>query len=183
MNEPRRPIFWFLWPRPDPSAPVDDAFVQERPLRITPRGPIRIALLVLGTVTLVTTTGSALLAALSAPLTVAAFLGAAISATGLVLILRGWVVGTSVSDRGIIIDTTFRRRAVTWAQVDSGPCEDTRAPLLGLPLRVPGRRIILRLTDGRRIPTHIYSTSPDLFLRREAFDAACDRWENWRDGR
>lgn len=183
MTDQRRPIFWFLWPRPDPRAPVDADYVQRRPVRITQRGPLRLALLLIGTVGLAATTGSAILAALVAPMTPAAFLGGALSATGLVLVLRGWVVGTFVNDAGVRIDTLWRRRSADWSEIISGPCEQTGVPLLGLPVRVPGRRIIVHLVDGTTIPTHVYTTSPDLFLRAEAFDMACDRWENWSGAR
>lgn len=183
MTEQRRPIFWFLWPRPDPSAPVDADYVQVRPVRLTPRGPIRWALLLVGTVGLAATTGSAILAALAAPMTVGAFLGAAVSATALVLILRGWVVGTYVNDSGATIDTLWRRRFVPWASIVDSPCAEMRVPLAGLPLFVPGRRVIVELDDGTTVPTHLYTTSPDLLGRPEAFDVACERWANWRDER
>lgn len=183
MTEGRRPVFWFLWPRPDPSAPVDGDYVQVRPLRIPRRGPFRWALLLIGTVSLGATTGSAVLAALAAPMTPGAFLGAAVSATALVLILRGWVVGTHVNDEGVTIDTLWRRRFVPWPAISSSAPVDGTAPWLGLPLRVPARRVTLTLGDGEMIPTHIYSTSPDLFLRPEAFDMACQQWENWASGR
>lgn len=183
MTQQRRPIFWFLWPRPDPRAPVDSDYVQRRPVRLTGRGPWRLALLIVGTVSLAATTGSAILAALVAPMTPGAFLGAALSATGLVLILRGWVVGTYVNDAGVRIDTLWRRRSVDWSAISSGPCEETQVPLLGLPVRVAGRRIVLHLTDGTTAPTHVYTTSPDLLLRPEAFDMACDRWDNWSAAR
>ncbi len=183
MTRDRRPVFWFLWPRPDPSAPVDDDYVQVRPLRIPRRGPFRWALLLIGTVALGATTGSAVLAALAAPLTPGAFLGAAISASALVLILRGWVVGTHVNDAGVTVDTLWRRRFVPWPAIASTACVERTGPWLGLPLPVPARRVILTLDDGETLPTHIYSTSPDLFLRPEAFDMACQQWENWASGR
>ena len=175
----RRPIFWFLWPRPDPSAPVDGDFVQTRPLRIPRRGPFRWLLLLIGTVSLATTTGSAILAALAAPLTAGAFLGAAVSATAFVLILRGWVVGTYVNDAGVTVTSMWKRQSADWSSIASAACSDTTTPWLGLPLRTRGRRVIMILEDGEVIPTHIYSTSPDLFLRPEAFDMACLQWENW----
>ena len=65
MNrEHRRPIFGFLWPQPDPNAPVDDAYEQVRLARVPSRGPLRIAILVAGTVGLTLLTGTALTAAI-----------------------------------------------------------------------------------------------------------------------
>lgn len=183
MSTPRRPIFWFLWPQPDPAAPVDGDVVQRRPLRVNPRGPVRWAMLSLGTVGLAVATGSAILAAVAAPMSLGAFAGAAVAATALVLILRGWVVGTYVSDSGVIIDTTWRRRAVPWSTVTAVSCEPTRVPLLGLPFRLAGRRMLVRTNDGQVLPTHVYDISPDLCFRPEAFDIACQRLENWADGR
>lgn len=157
--------------------------MQVRPLRIPRRGPFRWALLLLGTVTLAITTGSAILAALVAPMTPGTFLGAAVSATALLLILRGWVVGTYVNDAGVSVDTMWRRRFVEWSAVTATSCVDSTTPLLGLPVRIRGRRVIVTLSDGSSLATHIYSTSPDLYLRPEAFDMACRQWENWAAGR
>ena len=63
MNEPRKPIFGFLWPRPDPNAPVDGDYRQVRRVRVSPRGPIRLAGLVALAVATVIGTAAAVMAA------------------------------------------------------------------------------------------------------------------------
>jgi len=50
-------------------------------------------------------------------------------------------------------------------------------------VRARGRRTTVILTDGRRQATHVYTTSPDLWLRPEAFDMASLRLERWTDAR
>lgn len=179
MREPHRPLFGFLWPRPDPQAPVDEAYMQQRLVRVTPRGPWRLGALLIGSVLLVGLTGSAVVAALAAPLHLGSFVGAAVAATALVLVLRGWVVGTYVSDAGVTIETTWRRIRIPWSEVVSAAPETAPCPILGLPFPVRGMRSLVRTSDGRMIATHVYRTSPDLYGRPEAFDIATERLENW----
>jgi hypothetical protein len=180
MNEPRKPLFGFLWPKPDPNAPVDDAYRQVRKVRITPRGPIRIAALIVATAVMVSTTGSFMLAAVTAGLSPTTLIGAALTATILVAILRGWVVGTYVTDAGLSIDLTWRRIIVPWEEIAAIECHEQSAPFLGLPVRVAAMRSSAVLIDGRVLPTHVYATSPDVWLRPEAFDMARIRLERWQ---
>lgn len=179
MSEPRKPIFGFLWPTPDPDAPVDDAYRQVRRVRVTGRGPIRIVALVLGTGLLVTTTGTLILTALTTSFALATVLGSALSASVLVLILRGWVVGTYINDDGISIDTTWRRVVLPWGEVSGIETGVSRCPFLGLPLPARAERSAVRTRDGRLLPTHVYATSPDLWLRPEARDMARLRLGHW----
>lgn len=183
MRRPQRPIFGFLWPSPDPHAPVDDDFRQARLVRITPRGPIRLLVLALATIVTVFLLTAAPLTAIAAPLSIATFISAGIAATCVVVVLRGWIVGTYVNDDGVTVDTVFRRRSVPWSAVERVACVDGRAPLLGTPLQVPGRRVVLLTTSGRTIETHVQSTSLDLLWRPEAFAMARDRLENWASKR
>ena len=181
MTEPRKPIFGFLWPKPDPDAPVDAAYRQLRKVRIPGRGLLRVVVLLIASVLTVSLLGSALMAGLAAPSLPAVIVGAALSATALVLVLRGWVVGTYVTDAAVSVDTTWRRTTLLWSQVEAIEVDDGRVPLLGLPIPVPGWRCIVRTRDGRRIPTHIYRGSPDLLFSDEAFDMARLRLVHWLD--
>lgn len=183
MSEPRKPIFGFLWPSRDPHAPVDGAYRQVRKVRITPRGPVRLAALILGSIALTLTTTSAILSGVSAGFSLATVVGAALSASGLVLVLRGWVVGTFVSDQAVTIESTWQQVVVPWTAVQQVVTEPCRVPALGLPLRVGGQRTLVILDDGRRLGTHVYTASPDLWLRPEAFDMASLRLERWTDAR
>ncbi len=178
-DEPRRPICWFLWSRPDPHAPVDGDYTQVRAVRISLRGPIRLLTLVVGAAIEVVVTGTAVMAALGSGVSVLALLGAAIAASGLYLLLRGWVVGTYVTDTAVIIETAFGRRVLSWSDVTAVPSVEQSCPLLGLPLRVSGTRVLVTDADGHNVGTHVYSTSPDYWLRPEAFDMAALRLDRW----
>jgi hypothetical protein len=183
MTEPRKPIFGFLWPKPDPAAPVDDAYRQVRKVRVTARGPVRIAALSLGSVLLTIATASLMLSAVSEGFSFVTVVGAAASASALVLVLRGWVVGTFVTDRAVTVETTWRQVTIPWEQVQSVSTSGQRTPFLGLPVRVTGVRTVVHGLDGRPVATHIYSASPDLWLRPEAFDMASLRLERWTQAR
>lgn len=183
MSEPRKPIFGFLWPKPDPNAPVDDAYRQERWVRITPRGPLRVAALLLASTATVIGISMTVLANVQVGLTVPGLAASAVCATALLLVLRGWVVGTYVTDDQVRVETTWRRRTLPWSQVTAITVATCRGPFLGLPVPVPVERAQLRLVSGDGVATHVSTGSPDLWLRREAFDIAVDRLANWRDHR
>jgi hypothetical protein len=109
--------------------------------------------------------------------------GGALVASAIVLILRGWVVGTYVSDDGLTVETTWRRASIPWPSVREVTSEACRAPFLGLPVRVATTRSIVTTTDGATVATHVYGCSPDLWLRPEALDMAGLRLERWFEGR
>lgn len=179
MTQPRKPLFGFLWPKPDPAAPVDGAYRQIRKVRMANRGPIRVVTLAVGSVLTVAVLGTALTAALTSPVSVLTFVGAGVAATALVLLLRGWVVGTYANDRAVTVETTWRRRAIAWSDVQRVDVQSGRTPFLGLPIRVAGDRCMLQLTDGTSIATHLYTSSPDLWLRDDAWDMARLRLIHW----
>jgi hypothetical protein len=180
VNEPRKPIFGFLWPKPNPDAPVDGDYVQERLVRITRRGPIRLGAVIGGGIVLVGLLGTALLAGVQAGLSAPVFVVAAVCATALALVLRGSVVGTFVNDHQVTIETVLRRTEIPWSEVGMVTTDEVGTPFLGLPIPVPGSWTTLHLKDGTSVRTHVYSTSPDLWLRAEAFDIARLRLEHWR---
>ena len=152
MTQPRKPLFGFLWPSPDPDAPVDGDYRQLRRVRVASRGPIRIlALAILGVLT-VSVLGTALMAGLETGFTWAGVLLAALGATGLALELRGWVVGTYVTDHAVIVETLLRRRMLPWSSVASIDRVEARCPLLGLPVEVTGSRSVIALDDGVVVP-------------------------------
>jgi hypothetical protein len=183
MTEPRKPLFGFLWPKPDPQAPVDGAYRQVRRVRVTGRGPIRLATLLVGSVLLTIVAGAIVMASLLTAITPTTVVGGAVVATGIVLVLRGWVVGTYVTDEAVTVETTWRRTTVPWTAVRAVTTQEGRAPFLGLPVPVRSTRSIVTTTDGRELPTHVFSCSPDLWLRAEAFDMARLRLERWHDER
>ncbi len=167
-QEHPRPILGFLWPRPDPSAPVDEAYVQVRLVRVPTRGPLRIALLVTGTAGLTMLTGSALSAAIGTSW-VLLFPVSALIATFLVLLLRCWSVGTYVNDAGIAVQRLLGTDSARWAQVRDVVDES------GV--------VIVTLRDGRRFSTHISRRSLDLIGRAEAYDMAKLALQRWGEQR
>lgn len=179
MNEPRRPIFGFLWPKPDPDAPVDQAYSQTRTIRITPRGPLRVIGLVATTVATTIAAGSMIMAAISTSLSTLTVAGGAVVATLLVLSLRGWVVGTYVNDRGMVIETTWRQVTVPWTDVAAVTRMTVPCPFLGVPARWTAERVVVLVADGDPLPTHCYTTSPDLWGRPEAYDIAALLLARW----
>lgn len=179
MKESRRPIFWFLWPRIDPHAPTDERAVQMRLVRVAPRGPVRIGLLIAASIATVLLLVTAVLTVTSSGITLGALLGSALAATMLALSLRGWVVGTYVNDAGIVIETTFRRTSLPWEEIASITLDQRASPLLGLPLPLRTSRVAIHLLDGQAMGTHVYGTSPDLCCRPDALDMAHLRLLNW----
>lgn len=180
MSEPRKPLFGFLWPKPDPNAPVDAAYRQVRLVRVTPRGPVRVVVLVLLSALTAICAGAVVMASLLSALTPLTILGAAVAGTLVVLMLRGWVVGTYVNDDLVRVETTWRRFEAAWADVASITEAEQDSPLLGTPLRVPARRVSVTTRQGVVLPTHVYTSSPDLWLRPEAYDMALLRLERWQ---
>lgn len=180
MSSDRRPIFWFLWPRPDPRAPVDERAVQTRLVRVTPRGPARLLALALASVATVGLLASAIIAVTESGLTLGSLVGAAVAASALALTLRGWVAGTYVNDHGVVVETTWRRLTLPWTSIEQVVTDSSSSPVLGLPVRMDSMRVCLLREDGSVVATHIYRTSPDLCWRPEAFDMARLRLENWQ---
>jgi hypothetical protein len=178
MTQERKPVFGFLWP--EHSGPVDADFHQVRRSRVTGRGPWRVVGLSVLSAGTVAVLGAALMAALSTGISLGSAVGAALAATLLLLTLRAWVVGTYVTDAGLSVERTWRRTSVPWDEVDAVVEEEGHQPLLGSPVPVPGQRCFVVLTDGTRLPTHVYTSSPDLWLRPEAYDMARLRLDRWR---
>ena len=182
MNEPRKPVFGFLWPKPDPNAPVDGAYRQVRRVRVTAArtDPTRDPARRHGAVIAVTG-ASVMMAALTSVVSAATVIGAALARPRSSLMLRGWVVGTYVTDEAVTVETTWRRVTLPWTAVCAArPCAVPRA-LPGarpFPSRRRGRVVTPRTAERWR-PTSTHC-SPDLWLRAEAFDMARLRLERWR---
>jgi hypothetical protein len=179
MTEPRKPLFGFLWPRTDPRAPLDEEYRQVRPVRVSPRGPIRLVALIVGTLIAAAAAGSMIMGGLMSGQVLPSVIAGALTATAIVLILRGWVVGTFVSDEAVRIESTWRRRDVLWSDVAGVSVVRDGCPILGTPLRAKGDRAVLVTTSGERVATHVYTLSPDYWLRPEALDMARLRLERW----
>lgn len=163
-TEFRRPIFWFLWPQPDPRAAVDGNFVQVRPVRIPGRGSIRVVLLGLVTAGIVILSGTAIMAAIATSWLLLIPVSALI-ATFLVLNLRAWSVGTYVNDAGIAVQRLLGTRNARWTQVQS--VDDING------------HVMVTLRDGQVFSTHIARFSTDLLGSSERYDIAKLALERW----
>ena len=172
----RRPIFWFLWPTPDPG-PLDADAVQTRWLRICGRGPWRWAFLIALTAVVVVVVSAAGAATLAQPGLLTIMFTIVIGVPLVALLARAWVAGTYVSDRGVKVSGVLTTVVIPWSDID-----DIRTSpgsrLLGLPLRVAGETVDIAWRGGVA-PTHVESLSPDLWLRPQSFAAARDRLSTW----
>lgn len=156
-------IFGFLWPD-TPSGPVDDQARQTRFVRVTPRGPLRILVLIILTLTSfsVAFLGSLVAGTARTPL---ALLAVVLAVLPLVAVTaRGWQVGTFVNDGGVRIIRMFTTISIPWSAVLALD-EDSRAV-----------RIV---TTERLYPTHIRRDGCDHITSTESYDMARDRLTNW----
>jgi len=176
----RRPIFWFLFPAREPG-PLDGSAAQATWLRICPRGPWRLAFLIVATLGTVTLASAAVAAVLAAPSWAGAGITVVVVIPIVALLARGWVAGTYVCDRGVKVSSILSTEVLPWASVAAFQVEGG-SRWLGTPLRIGGERIeLLAREDGdvRRMGTHVETASPDLWLRPQAWDAASDRLRTW----
>lgn len=178
MTEQRKPIFGFLWPSPDPNAPVDGDYHQTRLVRVCGRGPVRVIALSVLTLATIALLGSALMAALVTAAIVPTVITAAVGATLTFIVLRGWIVGTYVNDDLVRIETLLGRRTIPLAEV-SGCVTAAGSPFLGTFVRTSAERVWLECGEAGSVATHVYQTSPDLWLRAEAYDIARSRLQRW----
>lgn len=180
---PQRPLLGFLF-APRPPEPGGAQRPQVRWIRIPPRGPWRLAFLILATLALVTIIAPILLglAGAAGPGALLAGLGLLVLlAPAIALLVRGWIAGTYVNDAGLKVTGILRTAYVPWSAVAEIHIVDARVPLLGLPVPVRARRLEARTAVGERIPTLITSVSPDLAGRPQAWDASVDRLRVWHD--
>jgi hypothetical protein len=171
-----------FWPE-RPIGPLDDAAVQDRWIRPYRPGPFRVAtcaallaaLLLLTMAALLATFGSAGFAELGLRWLIATMLFAGLT----FLLVRTFLGGAWVTDHGVRLVRPFSTRRWTWAEVADVRAVACAARLLGSPLRVPGRVVVVVLADGSDVETPVCDRSPDFLGRPEAFDMAADAVEGW----
>ena len=159
-----RPIFWFLWPQPDPNEPLDGDARQVRLIRIPGRGPLRVLLLASATIALAVVTGTAIMAAIGTSWLLL-FPVSALIATFLVLLLRAWTIGTYVNDERLAVQRLFGTDAVRW--------NDVRNVVDG------DGAVLVTMRSGHVIRTHISRRSIDILWSGEGFDAAKLALQRW----
>ena len=89
----------------------------------------------------------------------------AVLASTVVILLRGWSIGTYVNDEAMTVRRMFSSTACRWSNVARVECSR--------------RAVVLYLVDGSKISTSIRANSLDTWLRPSAYDAAVIAFENW----
>jgi hypothetical protein len=172
----RRPVFWFLFPAPDPG-PLDGDAVQTRWLRVCGRGPWRWAFLIAVTALVITVVSAAGAATLARPGILTVMLTIVIAVPLVALLARAWVAGTYVNDSGIKVSGVLTTVVLPWSEVTDIACI-SGSRWLGLPLHLGGECVTI-VSGEDHTSTHVETSSPDLWLRPQAFDAARDRLLTW----
>lgn len=152
--------------------------MQSQWARITPRGPWRLAFLIVASLALLSLVAPSLASVIAQP---SVYLLAALVVVGVPLIAlmsRAWVAGTFVSDTGVKVSAIVSTQYARWDEIDAVRVEVGRTRWLGTPLRIPGSEIVIDL-QGERLRTHVGTASPDLWLRPQAWDSARDRLRQW----
>jgi hypothetical protein len=171
-----------FWPERAPG-PVDDAYVQTRWMRPYRPGLIRVATTVLLIAVLGLVAEVSLLTTFHAPdgatLVIRIVVTLALLVSLTLVFSRCYLSGVWVTDQGVRVLRPLSTRVWTWQQITD--VRSVRGPtrLLGSPLGVPGRGVVLVLADGSDISTPLSDRSPDFLGRPEAYDMAADAIEGW----
>jgi hypothetical protein len=173
---------WRFWPEREPG-PVDDAYVQSRWVRPYRPGPFRVAACVLLLVLLAYLTVGGMLALFGsggyADLAARALIAVAVFVALLWLLVRTYLAGVWVTDHHVRVMRLLSTRVWGWADVADVRSVPGTARLLGFPVRVPGRSVVLVLSDGSDLETPVADRSPDFLGRAEAYDMASGAVEGW----
>lgn len=173
----RRPLLGFLWPRSEPG-PVDHQARQERWIRIPPRGPWRLAFLIVSSLAWLSLLPASLISLFVAPSFYAVALIVAVLLPCGALLLRGWAAGTYVSDRGVKVSRVLTTTFIPWDDVTRVRVDAATRGWLGTPIPVRAQSLALD-TPEESVPTTITNVDPDLWLRAQAWDASGDRLTLW----
>ncbi len=146
-------------------------------VRVPPRGPWRLTLLITATALLVTGGAAMISSLLAAPSLIGLVVSVVLLIASALLLGRAWAVGTSVSDAGVKVSRLRMTLVIPWGDVravDTVP----RSRWLGLPIEVAGSTVVLTTPDSQ-VLTHVASASPDLWGRPQASDAAVSTLRTW----
>lgn len=156
-REQGKPIFGFLWPEKGLVSPDQERFV-----RIGKRGLLRLVVLVSMTLFLTFLSVTSLTFLINDNVSILEILIiSVVVATISVFVFRGWTLGTYVNDHGIKIVTLLRTHVVDWSAVRDISCENSKWRLVGIPLLLNTRRVLIRVNSGDSIATHLYLGSID----------------------
>lgn len=171
-----------FWPEREPG-PVDDAYVQTRWVRPYRPGIIRVATTVLLIAVLGLVAQVSLLTTFHAPdattLVIRIVVTLALLVSLTLVFSRCYLSGVWVTDQGVRVLRPLSTRVWTWQQIADVRSVQGPTRLLGSPLGVPGRGVVLVLADGSDISTPLSDRSPDFLGRPEAYDMAAGAIEGW----
>ena len=176
-REAPKPIFGFLWNR-EPSEPLDADARQERWLRTMPRGPWRLAFLIVASMALLSLVPPALVALVAAPSPYAVAVVVVTLVPATALLARGWVAGCYVNDAGIKVATVLRTTYAPWSSVTGVRTLEGRSRWLGTPIPIHGSRVVIT-TDSGSLDSGVSAASPDAWLRPQAWHMGRDRIVTW----
>lgn len=156
-REQGKPIFGFLWP--EKGLVSTD---QEKYVRIGKRGLLRLVVLVAQTLFLTFLSVTSLTFLINTNITILEILVISlVVATISVFVFRAWTLGTYVNDHAVKIVTLLRTHVVDWSAVRDISCEKSKWRLVGIPLLLNTRRVLIRVNSGDSIATHLYLGSID----------------------
>lgn len=180
MEKP--PPKYRFWPERTPG-PVDDAYVQTRWLRPYRPGIIRVATALLLLALLCLVVQVSLLTTFKAP--DAATMAIRIVVTVVLLVGLGivfsrcYLSGVWVTDHKVRVLRPLSTRVWTWQEIADVRSVSGPTRVLGSPVAVGGRCVVLVLADGSDVVTPVSDRSPDFLGRSEAYDMAAGAVEGW----
>ncbi len=173
MGEPTflKPIFGAVWRYPEPDL--------RRLQRVGRRGILRLAVLVPLTLTLISLLAISLVYATSGISLIEAMLIGFILACITVLVLRGWMLGTFVNGNGFKIATLMNTTSGYWKNGFGVEARVTTWKLLGIPIGIRSRRVVLIPPSGPDLNTHVYLGSVDAVFTHERLDVLFQLLRRW----
>jgi hypothetical protein len=173
MGEPifRKPIFGSVWRYPEADP--------QRLQRVGRRGFLRLAVLVPLTLSLVSLLAISIVYATTGISLAEAMIIGFFLASGTVIVLRGWMLGTFVNGNGFKIVTLLNTISGLWKQHYLVETQSTLWRLAGVPIGIKSQRVVLISNHGRQIHTHIYIGSVDGIFTNERFDVLFQLLRRW----
>lgn len=173
MDEPifRKPIFGAVWRYPEADL--------QRLQRVGRRGVLRLIILIPLTLLVVSLLAISIVYATSGISFSEAILIGFVLATGTVLVLRGWMLGTFVNENGFKIVTLLRSTSGLWKNEYEVETRPTGWKMAGIPIGITSRRVLFITSSGGELKTHVYLGSVDGIFTFERFDVLFQLLRRW----
>ena len=173
MGEPsfRKPIFGAVWRYPEPDL--------RRLQRVGRRGLLRLAVLTPLTFGVMSLLAISLVYATSGIALLEAALIGTMAASVCVLVFRGWMLGTFVNGNGFKIVTLLATHSGHWRNSYCVEIRHTTWAILGIPIALRSRRVVLSQNGGPDLMTHVYCGSIDGIFSSERLDVLFQLLRRW----